>query len=29
MEEFIAVCKALWDSVAADAFVWDRETCCC
>ncbi|GGC86929.1 methylene-tetrahydromethanopterin reductase [Chelatococcus reniformis] len=26
MEEFIAVCKALWDSVAPDAFVWDRET---
>jgi FMN-dependent oxidoreductase (nitrilotriacetate monooxygenase family) len=26
MEEFIVVCKALWDSVAPDAFVWDRET---
>jgi len=24
MEEFIAVCKALWSSVDADAFVWDR-----
>ena len=24
MEEFIAVCKALWASVEADAFVWDR-----
>lgn len=23
MEEFIAVCKALWASVDADAFVWD------
>jgi FMN-dependent oxidoreductase (nitrilotriacetate monooxygenase family) len=26
MEEFIDVCKALWESVAADAFVWDRKT---
>ncbi len=26
MEEFIGVCKALWDSVAPDAFQWDRET---
>ena len=26
MEEFIDVCKALWSSVAADAFVWDRES---
>lgn len=25
MEEFIDVCRALWDSVAPDAFVWDRE----
>src|SRR5207237_9813242 len=24
MEEFIAVCKALWSSVDADAFLWDR-----
>ena len=24
MEEFVAVCKALWASVAPDAFVWDR-----
>ena len=24
MEEFIAVCKALWSRVDADAFVWDR-----
>src|ERR1051326_3818329 len=24
MEEFIAVCQALWSSVDADAFVWDR-----
>ncbi len=24
MEEFIDVCKALWGSVAPDAFVWDR-----
>jgi len=24
MEEFIAVCKARWSSVDADAFVWDR-----
>jgi FMN-dependent oxidoreductase (nitrilotriacetate monooxygenase family) len=24
MEEFIDVCKALWASVDADAFVWDR-----
>jgi alkanesulfonate monooxygenase SsuD/methylene tetrahydromethanopterin reductase-like flavin-dependent oxidoreductase (luciferase family) len=24
MEEFIAVCKALWSSVDADAFIWDR-----
>ena len=24
MEEFIDVCKALWDSVAPDAMVWDR-----
>jgi alkanesulfonate monooxygenase SsuD/methylene tetrahydromethanopterin reductase-like flavin-dependent oxidoreductase (luciferase family) len=23
-EEFIAVCKALWSSVDADAFLWDR-----
>jgi FMN-dependent oxidoreductase (nitrilotriacetate monooxygenase family) len=26
MEEFIDVCKALWESVAADAFIWDRES---
>jgi len=26
MEEFVAVCKALWASVDPDAFVWDRET---
>ncbi|PWB98242.1 methylene-tetrahydromethanopterin reductase [Salinibacterium hongtaonis] len=26
MEEFIDVCTALWDSVAADAIVMDRET---
>jgi FMN-dependent oxidoreductase (nitrilotriacetate monooxygenase family) len=26
MEEFIAVCKALWDSVAPDAIVRDRST---
>jgi FMN-dependent oxidoreductase (nitrilotriacetate monooxygenase family) len=26
MEEFVEVCKALWASVAPDAFVWDRET---
>jgi FMN-dependent oxidoreductase (nitrilotriacetate monooxygenase family) len=26
MEEFIAVCKALWSSVDADAFVWDAAT---
>jgi len=24
MEEFIAVCKALWSSVDTDAFIWDR-----
>src|SRR5580765_8048237 len=24
MAEFIAVCKALWSSVDADAFIWDR-----
>jgi alkanesulfonate monooxygenase SsuD/methylene tetrahydromethanopterin reductase-like flavin-dependent oxidoreductase (luciferase family) len=24
MEEFIAVCQALWSSVDADAFDWDR-----
>ena len=26
MEEFIDVCKALWASVAPDAFMWDRES---
>jgi FMN-dependent oxidoreductase (nitrilotriacetate monooxygenase family) len=26
MEEFVDVCKALWDSVAPDAFQWDRES---
>jgi FMN-dependent oxidoreductase (nitrilotriacetate monooxygenase family) len=26
MEEFISVCKKLWASVPADAFVWDRES---
>ena len=26
LEEFIDVCRALWDSVDADAFVWDRAT---
>ena len=26
MEEFVDVCKALWASVAPDAFVWNRET---
>ena len=26
LEEFIGVCKALWDGIDADAMVWDRET---
>lgn len=26
LEEFVDVCRALWDSVDADAFVWDRAT---
>jgi FMN-dependent oxidoreductase (nitrilotriacetate monooxygenase family) len=26
LEEFIDVCRALWDSVDPDAFVWDRAT---
>jgi long-chain alkane monooxygenase len=26
MEEFIDVCRALWDSVEPDAMVWDEET---
>jgi long-chain alkane monooxygenase len=26
MEEFVDVCNALWDSVAPDAFIWDRES---
>jgi FMN-dependent oxidoreductase (nitrilotriacetate monooxygenase family) len=26
MEEFIDVCRALWDSVEPDAFQWDRES---
>jgi FMN-dependent oxidoreductase (nitrilotriacetate monooxygenase family) len=26
MEEFVDICKALWASVAPDAFKWDRET---
>jgi FMN-dependent oxidoreductase (nitrilotriacetate monooxygenase family) len=26
MDEFIEVCRALWDSVAPDALVWDRKT---
>ena len=26
LEEFIDVCRALWKSVDADAFVWDRNT---
>jgi FMN-dependent oxidoreductase (nitrilotriacetate monooxygenase family) len=26
MEEFIDVCMALWSSIDADAFVWERET---
>lgn len=26
MEEFVAVCKALWASVEPDAFVWDADT---
>jgi alkanesulfonate monooxygenase SsuD/methylene tetrahydromethanopterin reductase-like flavin-dependent oxidoreductase (luciferase family) len=26
MEEFVEVCKKLWDSVDPDAFVWDRES---
>jgi FMN-dependent oxidoreductase (nitrilotriacetate monooxygenase family) len=26
LEEFIDVCHRLWDSVAPDAFVWDRKT---
>jgi FMN-dependent oxidoreductase (nitrilotriacetate monooxygenase family) len=26
MEEFIDVCKKLWDSIEPDAFEWDRET---
>jgi FMN-dependent oxidoreductase (nitrilotriacetate monooxygenase family) len=26
LEEFIDVCRKLWDSVAPDAFVWDKKT---
>lgn len=26
LEEFMHVCRALWDSVEPDAFVWNRET---
>jgi len=26
MEEFIDVCRSLWDSVAPDTFIWDRDT---
>ncbi len=26
MEEFIHVCRRLWDSIEPDAFLWDRET---
>lgn len=26
MEEFVDVCKALWESVGPDAFVWDRDS---
>jgi FMN-dependent oxidoreductase (nitrilotriacetate monooxygenase family) len=26
LEEFIDVCRRLWDSVAPDAFIWDRKT---
>jgi FMN-dependent oxidoreductase (nitrilotriacetate monooxygenase family) len=26
LEEFVDVCRALWDSVAADAFIWDAKT---
>jgi FMN-dependent oxidoreductase (nitrilotriacetate monooxygenase family) len=26
MDEFMAVCMALWDSIAPDAFVWDAKT---
>ncbi len=26
MEEFVDVCKKLWDSVAPDAFIWDRQS---
>ena len=26
MEEFIDVCNALWNSVAPDAFIWDRDS---
>lgn len=26
LEEFVAVCRALWDSVEPDAMLWDRET---
>ena len=26
LEEFIDVCHRLWDSVAPDAFIWDRKT---
>jgi FMN-dependent oxidoreductase (nitrilotriacetate monooxygenase family) len=26
LEEFIDVCNRLWDSVAPDAFIWDRKT---
>ena len=26
MEEFVEVCRKLWDSVEPDAMVWDRET---
>ena len=26
MEEFVDVCKALWDSVKPDAFIWDRDS---
>lgn len=26
LEEFIAVCRKLWNSVGSDAFIWDKET---
>lgn len=26
MEEFVAVCRQLWDATEADAMVWDRDS---